>query len=68
MSDYSVHNSSECTMAHVHCEQCKRVSIRDTTSAASVVWHVELRLFRSVVPPFCVSSSIKAVHALALEM
>ena len=28
---------------------------------------MELRLFRSVVPPFCVSSSIRTVHALALE-
>ena len=47
---------------------CKRISIRGTTSAASIVWHMELRLFRSVVPPFCVSSSIKTVHALALEI
>ena len=28
---------------------------------------MDLRLFRSVIPPFCVSSHIKTVHALALE-
>ena len=29
------------------------------------IWSLDF--FRSVVPPFCVSSSIKTVHALALE-
>ena len=29
------------------------------------IWSLDF--FRSVVPPFCVSSDIKAIHALALE-
>ena len=29
------------------------------------VWSLDF--FRSVIPPFCVSSNIKTVHALALE-
>ena len=29
------------------------------------IWSLDL--FRSVIPPFCVSSNIKAVHAIALE-
>ena len=31
------------------------------------MWHLEFRFFRSVIPPFCVSSNIKVFYALALE-
>ena len=44
-SDSSVHNTTQHTIAHVHCKQSNRISICGAASATCIVWYMELRLF-----------------------
>ena len=63
-SDCCVHN----TTLHMYIENNITGFLHITLQVLLVLcgfWSLDF--FRSVVPPFCVSSNIKAVHALALE-
>ena len=44
-SDCSLHNTTECFLAHVHWERSNRISICGTSYSTAVVWYMEPRRF-----------------------
>ena len=63
-SDSSVHNTTECTLAHVQVTGFPYVVLQVLLVVCGI-WSLDF--FHSVIPPFCVSNNIRNVHALALE-